>query len=474
MTRVSETAEYWLGLCRKTPVFLASETGIGDQPEIAHEGSPDAGAGGPGTIRRGIGAALSGTKTLIHNPQLLWFSLLVGLVLAINSLAQCWLVVFPSSSEWRFFFDTDTVRLLPPLALTFVVGLMTVFCLGFLLAGLALCLSSKKDRHVSFFQGLKEAKKFLVPLTGVSVVAVLAGIWLFIHPFLVQGVLFVRNPQWLLSVDPDSFRILILIVQIFVIEFVTVFCLVFLLAALFLSISSGGGGPVLFFQGLKEAKKYVRSLTGWSVGLALAGSLLFIAGEYYSVVSPVIWQSLINVLNQFPFNFILNDFLPSTPFIALMPPSLWLGLGSALADTLILSVINVLLFILTLFVVPLLVLETKNLKEAVPGSCALMRRIWGEVAACVLGLGMVVFAASLMFLLFRFSGVDHVSWDAGQMVNSFTFPSEAWIAAGLLYVLILSGVVLVVATVGGIASLDLYRYANTAQKPGPIETELPA
>jgi hypothetical protein len=65
-----------------------------------------------------------------------------------------------------------------------------------------------------------------------------------------------------------------------------------------------------------------------------------------------------------------------------------------------------------------------------------------------------------MFLLFRFSGVDHVSWDAGQMVNSFTFPSEAWIAAGLLYVLILSGVVLVVATVGGIATQDLYTSAK--------------
>ena len=67
MTFLSTVSDCWLGLCRKAPVVCASHTGIGVQPKPAHEGSPDGGAGGPGTIRRGIGAALSGTKTLIHN-----------------------------------------------------------------------------------------------------------------------------------------------------------------------------------------------------------------------------------------------------------------------------------------------------------------------------------------------------------------------------------------------------------------------
>jgi len=463
MIRVSEIAEHWFGLCRKAPMVRVSQKGIGNQPESAHESSPDGGDGGPGTIRRGTGAAISGMKTLIHNPQLLWFSLLVGLVLAVNSIAQCWLVTFPSSSEWRFFFNSDSIRLLPPLVLTFMLGLVMVFCLGFFLVGLALSISSKKDSPVSFFQGLIKTKKYLVPLTGLSMVAALAGIWLFVHPFIVQSELFVRNPRWLLFVDPDSFRLLILIVQIFVIEFATVFCLVFLLAGLIMSIASGKGGPVLFFQGLTRAKKYLQPLAGWSVVVALAGSLLFIAGEYSILVSSVIWQSLFNVLNQFPFNFILNYLLPSTPFITLLPPNLAWGLGSALVDTLILSAINVLLFILTLFVVPLLVLERKSLKEALWGSFTLMKKIWGEVAACVLGLGMVVLAASLMFLLFQFSGVDRVWWDAGQMYTSFTNPSDAWIAAGLLYVLALSSLALVVATVGGIAALDLYRYSKSRE-----------
>jgi hypothetical protein len=46
------------------------------------------------------------------------------------------------------------------------------------------------------------------------------------------------------------------------------------------------------------------------------------------------------------------------------------------------------------------------------------------------------------------------------MYTSYTNPSDAWIAAGLLYVLALSSLVLVVATIGGIASLDLYTSAK--------------
>ena len=140
MTRVSEIAEHWFGLCRKPPVFYASQAVMVNQPEATHEGLPDGGGSGSGTIRRGIGAALSGTRTLVHNPQFLWFSLLAGLVLAMHLIAQAGLYVMP---EWLFFDDPESV--LPSLVLTFAIGLLTVFCLVFLLAGLALSVSSKKD-----------------------------------------------------------------------------------------------------------------------------------------------------------------------------------------------------------------------------------------------------------------------------------------------------------------------------------------
>ena len=67
MTFVSEITGHWLGLCRKPPAFHASQEGFVNFHEPVHEGPPDGGAGGPGTIRRGIGAALSGMRTLNQN-----------------------------------------------------------------------------------------------------------------------------------------------------------------------------------------------------------------------------------------------------------------------------------------------------------------------------------------------------------------------------------------------------------------------
>jgi hypothetical protein len=368
MTRVSEIAENWLGLCRKPPAVHALQAGTGIPPEPLYEGQPAGGGGGSGAIRRGIGAILSGTKTLTHNPQLLWFTFLAGLVLTGHLFAQ-WVLLFVNFNG-----RLVTTDLIGSPFVAFLVELPTVFCLVFLLAGLALSLTSKSDGSVSFFDGFTRAKKFLIPLTG------------------------------------------------------------------------------------------------WSVVLALAGTLLFTAGSNpgnlkssWSLWSPFS-TFLLYVLNQYPFSWTLN---PAVFGALTYPP--WgefcgAGFPDAFIDTLIFSVINTLLFILTLFVVPQLVLEKKRLKEAVSGSFVLMKNLRGEVAACVLGLGMVVSAALFTFLLFRFTRIDQVTilYNGGITISSLR-PGDAWIAFGFLYILALSGFLLVVTTIGGIATLDLYTSAKTRE-----------
>jgi hypothetical protein len=378
----SGIAGWWLGLCRKPPVIRATHAGIDDRPEPVHEGSPNGGSGGVGTIQRGLGAVLSGTKTLIHNRQLFWFSLLAGLVLAGHFIAQ-WVLYYHSYNiQWLLFGDSPYGYVLSSLVQTFAVELPTVFCLVFLLAGLILGISSKKDRPVSFVHGLAMAKKVLVPLTG------------------------------------------------------------------------------------------------WSVVVALAGTLLFIAGQNSDVLStwfqpftiiPDLWSALWDfmyyVLGQSPFNYVFYH-----PEFYFMPPGdswgiMW-AFKSAVTQTLILSAINVFLFVLTLFVVPLIVLEKESLKEAVAGSFALTKKIRGEVAACVLGLGMVLFAVSLTYLLFPVvTGIlsHDITWRAGN----------EWIAAGSLYMLALAGFAFVLATVGGIAALDLFTSAKTGHMPKSTETKIP-
>jgi hypothetical protein len=359
MTGISETAGYWFGLCRKAPVVRASQIVIDNQPGQAHEGLPDGGGGGSGTICRGIGSALSGMRTLNRNRQLLWFTLLAGLVLAGNTIGQG-----------------------------------ALYYINWIMGGI---------------------------------------VWL------VLG---------------------------FFIEFATLFCLVFLLAGLVLSISSKKEGSASFFVELAGAKKYLKAIFLWSFVLALAGMLLDMINFYfYGVFSTPVYGFLISTLNQFPFTLTLN---PSTfaeiPGYGGRSPLFW-TYPYGFMEALIFSAINLLLFILTPFVVPLIVLEQKTLREAVAGSFAIMKKTWVEEAACAVFLGVVVSGVFLTYLLIQAAhGMvtpPHLLYDR---------PTDTWIALGLLYYLALFSVAFVVATVGGIATLDLYTSAKTGQitgSPGP-------
>jgi hypothetical protein len=391
---ISVITHRWQGLCRKPPVAHALQSGTGHLPEPALENRPDGGAGGSGATRRTV-SALTGLKTLIRNPQLLWFSLLVGLALAGLSIIQGSFSAVFSSPGWQFFSDS-------PIS------------------------------HWRFFT----------------------------DPFITQ--------LWP-AFYPDNARLLSSLVQTFVqtmvAELVTVFCLVFLLAGLVLSLSSKKGGTVSFFHGLAMAQKNSGPLARWSVAVALAGTLLFTFWQYSYVLNLTIPSGYLDhALTRNPFNYVLSPNLLATIFPGGMFGFYFEPIYSVLTDTLILSAINVFLFALTLFVVPLLVLEHKSLTEAVSGSFALMRTCWREVAACVLGLGIVVFSALLASLLFPMAA-------GGNIAVDYWPPPYGWLVAGTLYVLALSGLAFVVATIGGIATLDIYTSAKSRQIAGYPEPE---
>ncbi|MGA9086183.1 MAG: hypothetical protein ACLQMU_03400 [Methanoregula sp.] len=357
MTRVSEITEHWFGLCRKPPAVHALQTGIGIPPESAHEGLPDGGGGGSGTIRRGIGAALSGMRTLNRNHQLLWFTLLAGLVLAGNTLGQAALYAI----DWNW-----------------------------------------------------TAQPFIV--------------WHILN---------------------------------FLIEFATLFSLVFLLAGLVMSISSKKEGSVLFFGELAGVKKYKKAIFLWSFVLALAGILLDIIFFYLPVWFPHELGSLYGFWHLEPF---LTTWFLQFPFNLTLYPMKTIGdpvVGLAwiypygFMQALIFLAINLLLFILTLFVVPSIVLEKKTIREAVVGSFAMMKKTWAEAAACAVFLGVVAFGVFLTYYL-----VQAAHGIVTPRVFVFSRPTYTWFALGLLYDLALFGVAFVVATVGGIAALDLYRNAK--------------
>jgi hypothetical protein len=369
MRLISGITDQWLGLCPKAPMVRASQAGIGNPFESAHEGRPDGGAGGPGTIRRGIGATLSGTKTLAQNRQLLWFTLLAGLVLAGNAIGQgaLWYINRTLQPDIIGLYVQD-----------FLLGFATLFCLLLLLAGLILSLSSKKDGHASFFEGLARAKKYVKPLLLWSIILALAGILLYR--------IWVDFFIWL----PPEF------------------------------------------------------------------GFLYIFGPYNFVSSTI---------TQFPFNWTL-DWAMLTEIPGYGGRSLLLSIYPfGFMWTLNFLAITLFMFVLTPFVVPLVVLEQKTLRGAVVGSFAMMKKTWAEVAACVLFLGVIVSGVFLTHLL-----IQAVSGIVNPYQTVIFHPPDTWIALALLYNIVLLIVAFVVATIGGIAALDLYTSVKTRQLPGSVES----
>jgi len=369
MTSVSETAEHWFGLCRKPPVLYASQAVMVNQPEATHEGLPDGGGGGSGTIRRGIGAAFSGMRTLNRNRQLLGFTLLAGLVLAGNAVGEGALWYINRTLQ------PDVIRLYVQ---DFFLGFVTTFCLVFLLAGLIISLSSKKEGHASFFEGLARAKKYWKPLVLWSMILAVAGILLFR--------IWVGFFTWL----PYEFR------------FLNIF------------------GPFTFVTSTITQFPF-----NWTLDWAMVTEIPGYGG-----------RSLLLLIYPFGFMRTMN-------FLA----------------------ITLLMFVLTPFVVPLVVLEQKTLRGAVVGSFALMKKIGDEIVTCAAFLGIFVFGVFLSYLLVQ---------AASGIVNPFqtvTFhPPDTWIALALLYILALLTIAFVAATVGAIAVNDLYTDAKTGQMQKSAET----
>jgi len=363
MTRVSGIAEHWSGLCRKPPVFRAAKEDMVTFPGSVHEGLPDGGGGASESIRRGLGTALSGMRTLNRSRQLLWFPFLAGLVLVVNTIGQ--------AAFWYISYN----------------------------------LHMHLDRLV----------------------------WQFF------------------------------------IELGTMFCLVFLLAGLFLSIPSGKEGFSSFFGGLAGTKKYKKAIFLWSFILAIAGILLIIVFSYVPAWLPTpdvlfLYHNgfgrfdsfLFTTLSQYPFNL---SRLPPTDLFTEIPGyggrSLLLWFYPGFREALIFSAINLLLFVLTPYVVPRIVLGQKTVWEAVAGSFAMIKKTWGEAAACTACLGIIVYGVFLTYLVIQ---AAH-----GMVTPLATYyrPTDAWVALGLLYYLALFSIVFVGATVGGIAALDLYTSAKS-------------
>ncbi|HRY74941.1 MAG TPA: hypothetical protein P5217_01530 [Methanoregulaceae archaeon] len=248
--------------------------------------------------------------------------------------------------------------------------------------------------------------------------------------------------------------------------FFATFSINVLMAGLLLCLSPVKGRAVLFREGLSRVKAYLRPLADWSVILALWCTALFALLPFlgycaipypgFSVLSP-----LTAVADIFPFRFI---FLPELYHIG--PIGGTYAMLYALTSTITMAALVLFLTVITLFVMPLLVLENRSLPEAVAGSFHLVKKLLAETLTVLLTVGVALIAASLLSLffevLYRFVAPE---------MQLFWYPGHGWVAAGVLFMLLLSALAFTGWTVAGIATMNLYRYAKTGRVSGDPEGE---
>jgi len=243
----------------------------------------------------------------------------------------------------------------------------------------------------------------------------------------------------------------------FAIVLISVFCIYFLLASLILIISPGHSGkPVTLREGFSRARKHLPSLSVWAVLVALLGTTLSVLVILYSGDFSF---TFIRVIDQFPFNFILLPEIYSTG-----PIGGGYHIVSALFSTFFTVTINVILFILTLFVVPALVLENKHLTCAIAESVSLVKKIWGEIIVCFLIFCLILLGISLASFIFR---IAYGIVLPGNLL--FWYPGDGWIAGAALYMFAWFVFAVIISTVAGISVIGLYTCAKTGRIPEAFE-----
>ena len=167
MTGISETAEQWLGLCRKPPVvrtppaFLAApqETILADRPDTS----------GSGRIRLGVSNAAASLKMVVRNRNLLVFALLSGLAMFFLIVAKVW--------DIQQFDETLPLLITIPFRTSFIVldpwfflvELICLSCFIVLLAGLVLQRNGNGvKKTVTFSEGFAGARTHIGPLAVLS------------------------------------------------------------------------------------------------------------------------------------------------------------------------------------------------------------------------------------------------------------------------------------------------------------------
>jgi hypothetical protein len=196
----------------------------------------------------------------------------------------------------------------------------------------------------------------------------------------------------------------------FATQWVTTFAITLMLAGLITSVSYlFSGRTATLREVLSNTVNHLRPLAGWATVFAAIGTI----------------QSI--VLNLYPGNIFLVFFL---------------------------SLLMIPLGILTIFVVPVIILEGTGLAGAVAGSLSIIRKTWGEILVCFFVYIVLWFIVALVTLI----PVAAIAFPSGNpaLISLFSY----------VYMLALMVMIMIYMAADGIFLFGLYTYAKTGRVPG--------
>ena len=236
-------------------------------------------------------------------------------------------------------------------------------------------------------------------------------------------------------------------IRLFVIEMVCLFCFAVLLAGLVIyRTGKGTYRPPTIRESIAGVRTHATTLAALSVTMALSGSVL----------DAIIFQTqffgkIVFTIEMAVFNLPYAYYLQGEPIYM------------ALFYSFKIMFINIVLFLVALYVVPVIVLEKKGLVPALTGSVSLMKKTWRELLGCAVIYSAIVLGVAAVALVIGQSPylLNHdfdffINMSRGQplmMTVCFLFLTGCWVmmAAGF--------------TAGGIAITDLYACGKTNQVP---------
>jgi hypothetical protein len=182
MNLISVIADRWLGLCPKTSALRTGPAALMVAPDTIHPAQPDGSgpAARPGQVRQGVSIAAESLKTMIRDRQMLWFSLISGLLMIFLFALLYW-------TRGHVYYDPFLIKIrLGDLILWFDPRFIPIlafclFCFTFLMAGLIQYRSANRPDHpLTIRKGFAGARAHAGPLASLSIAMAIAGTILFV------------------------------------------------------------------------------------------------------------------------------------------------------------------------------------------------------------------------------------------------------------------------------------------------------